>query len=193
MTTFLVAAALLSLERLFYVWISHRPRDVERLIRARTRTSPVVAVQWLFAGFKAIQLSAFVLWVRAFGGPAPWPVWQTAGVMTTAIALVLAGQALNLCVFYRLGRTGVFYGAQFGYEVAYVRAFPFSWFAHPQYVGAVLSIWGCFLALRFPHADWYVLPVLETVYYVIGARLERPSAPRPTLLPSLESAMEGRQ
>jgi hypothetical protein len=27
--------------------------------------------------------------------------------------------------------------------------------------------------MRFPHADWFMLPALETVYYVVGAHLER--------------------
>jgi hypothetical protein len=44
--------------------------------------------------------------------------------------------------------------------------------AHPQYVGAVLTIWGVFLIVRFPHGDWLVLPALETVYYALGARFE---------------------
>jgi hypothetical protein len=26
---------------------------------------------------------------------------------------------------------------------------------------------------RFPHDDWYLLPVLETVYYAVGVGLER--------------------
>jgi Glycosyltransferase Family 4 len=33
-------------------------------------------------------------------------------------------------------------------------------------------IWGGFLAVRFPHPDWYVLPVVETLYYALGAHLE---------------------
>ena len=37
-----------------------------------------------------------------------------------------------------------------------------------SYIGTVLSIWGFFAAVRFPHADWVVLPALETVYYVVG-------------------------
>jgi hypothetical protein len=42
--------------------------------------------------------------------------------------------------------------------------------------------------VRFPHDDWFVLPVLETVYYVAGARLERlpasPSAPDASAAPA---------
>jgi hypothetical protein len=37
----------------------------------------------------------------------------------------------------------------------------------------VLSIWGFFLLMRFPHGDWYVIPALESVYYLAGAYLER--------------------
>ena len=44
--------------------------------------------------------------------------------------------------------------------------------AHPQYVGAVLTIWGFFLVMRFPHADWFLLPAVETVYYSVGAYFE---------------------
>jgi phosphatidyl-N-methylethanolamine N-methyltransferase len=36
-----------------------------------------------------------------------------------------------------------------------------------------MTIWGVFLIARFPNPDWFVLPVLETAYYAIGARLER--------------------
>ena len=68
---------------------------------------------------------------------------------------------------------GAFYGERFGYEVPWCRKFPFSWFKHPQYTGALLSIWGFFLVMRFPHDDWYMLPALETVYYVLGAYFER--------------------
>jgi len=56
------------------------------------------------------------------------------------------------------------------------RAFPFSLLSHPQYVGTVLTIWGAFLLLRFPHDDWYALPVLETIYYTAGAWFEVPPA-----------------
>lgn len=44
---------------------------------------------------------------------------------------------------------------------------------HPQYVGAVLSIWGFFILLRYPEPDdWVTLPLLETAYYALGARFE---------------------
>jgi hypothetical protein len=43
---------------------------------------------------------------------------------------------------------------------------------HPQYLGAVVSIWAFFAIMRYPHPDWYLLPVVEAMYYVAGATLE---------------------
>jgi len=45
-------------------------------------------------------------------------------------------------------------------------------FKHPQYAGTLLSIWGFFLVVRFPHDDWYLLPILETGYYTLSAYFE---------------------
>jgi len=92
--------------------------------------------------------------------------------VTIGAMLVIVGQGLNIGVFFRLGALGVFYGSRFGYEIPRCREFPFSLVDHPQYVGALSSIWGFFIALRFPCHDWHVLPALETVYYVMGAWLE---------------------
>jgi methylene-fatty-acyl-phospholipid synthase len=129
-------------------------------------------VQQLFYGFKVVQLSVFLGWcyVHADASLAASP--HDVVALGVGGALILIGQTLNLCVFYRLGVVGVFYGDRLGYEVPRCRDFPFSVLAHPQYVGTVLSIWGFFLALRFPHDDWIVLPALETLYYAVGAALE---------------------
>jgi methylene-fatty-acyl-phospholipid synthase len=95
-------------------------------------------------------------------------------VLGGAAALVVVGQILVIATFYRLGRTGVFFGDRFGYAVRHCREFPFSLLSHPQYVGTMLTIWGVFMALRFPHADWYVLPAVESVYYAAATWLESP-------------------
>jgi methylene-fatty-acyl-phospholipid synthase len=103
-------------------------------------------------------------------------LWPSAGnlwSLVPGLALIAGGQTLNLSVFYRLGNVGVFYGDKFGYEIPWCRRFPFSLFKHPQYAGTLLSIWGFFLVMRFPHDDWYLLPILETVYYSLGAYFER--------------------
>ena len=68
----------------------------------------------------------------------------------------------------------------FGHDVRWRYGFPFSWFRHPQYVGTVATIWGVFLALRWPHPDWIVLPLIETAYYVAGAWLEDDATPPPS-------------
>ena len=44
---------------------------------------------------------------------------------------------------------------------------------HPQYTGTVLSIWGFFMTTRFPYDDWFILPTLQTAYYMAGAYLEQ--------------------
>jgi methylene-fatty-acyl-phospholipid synthase len=166
------AAALLSLERLFYIGIVHAPgRFRAWFAEVLTVTDPVSAVERLFCGFKAIQVLVFAWWCYAFGGG--WEPARVTAATVVGLVAMAAGQALNASVFYRLGRIGAFYGAQFGREVPWSRAFPFSVFKHPQYVGTVTSIWGFFLVARFPAPDWWMLPALETVYYTLGARLEQ--------------------
>lgn len=181
-----MAAALLSIERIFYVVISRRPELVRRW---PSPVTPVRVVQAAFYAFKILQLVVFVWWCSVFGHGTLWPEHLSAAVFLSGTAMILIGQALSTIVFYRLGPIGAFYGAEFGYAVKRVRAFPFSIFRHPQYVGAAMTIWGIFLLLRFPEPDWVVLPVLESVYYAIGARLEhagphmrRPDVPEPAEL-----------
>ena len=41
-------------------------------------------------------------------------------------------------------------------------------------VAAALVVVGQILVLRFPHADWCVLPAVETVYYAAATWLESP-------------------
>ncbi|MGE3176713.1 MAG: methyltransferase [Vicinamibacterales bacterium] len=169
------AALVLSLERICYVCVWRLPDRFLRVCGALKLSGPQAGptgLRWLFYGFKGLQGLVFVAWCLSHGSglwPSPAPSWAV-GV---GAALVVVGQGLNVSVFRRLGADGVFYGCRFGRPVAWCREFPYSWFAHPQYVGAVVSITGLFLALRYPHPDWYVLPVLEAVYYMAGARLER--------------------
>jgi hypothetical protein len=172
----LYAAALLTIERITYVWIWRHP-DVFRAAwsgrGALQFADPVDAVQFLFYGFKLLQAAVFLAWCYVHGGGTLWPI--DTGVIPVALgaALMVAGQVLSTAVFWRLGKAGVFYGNRFGYQADWCRQFPFTLLDHPQYVGAVLSIWGFFLLMRFPHGDWFVLPALETLYYTLGARFER--------------------
>jgi methylene-fatty-acyl-phospholipid synthase len=177
--TFTVAAAILVVERLTYFAVWHWPAWFDRLCRERLR-SPVDALASLFILFKFIQLAVFVGWCLVHDGRLI-PGHRSAGVLWASAALLCAGQALNVSVFRSLGRTGVFYGARFGYDVPWQGRFPFSWFDHPQYVGALLTIWGFFVLTRFPAPDWTALPLLETVYYAFGAYFEQDLAPAPAI------------
>lgn len=173
---FLLAALLLSLERLCYVWAWHLPESFRAFCArhaAAVLGEPVAALQKLFYGFKGLQLAVFIGWCYLHGGGAWASLSENLLALTVGGASLLVGQLLNFSVFYRLGRVGVFYGNRFGYEIPWRREFPFSLLKHPQYVGAVLSIWGFFLATRFPYADWYALPILETAYYALGIRFEQ--------------------
>jgi protein-S-isoprenylcysteine O-methyltransferase Ste14 len=40
-----------------------------------------------------------------------------------------------------IGKVGVYYGTRLGATVPWVEGFPFNVVRHPQYVGAVLSLW----------------------------------------------------
>src|SRR5262249_22450777 len=134
---------------------------------------PVTAVRNLFLAFKVVQLAVFATWWWVFADGSIAVHDRREIVLAVGVLLLIVGQWLNAAVFYRLGATGVFFGDRFGHATRRCRAFPFSLIAHPQYVGALLSIWGLFFAVRFPHADWLAIPALETIYYAMGARLER--------------------
>jgi phosphatidyl-N-methylethanolamine N-methyltransferase len=172
-----IAAVVLAVERACYVIIARRP-DLflalySRLDPARTR-SAVAAVERLFFAFKALQFGVFIGWCYVHSGRFPFPAPHGPFVMALCWALAVAGQVLVVSTFCRLGRTGVFFGDRLGYAVPQCRAFPFSLLAHPQYVGTLLTIWGGFMLVRFPHDDWWALPLLETVYYLGGMWLETP-------------------
>lgn len=168
----LAAAALLALERASYVWIARRPRSFLAAAStiAGTAEDPTRVVERLFFGFKLLQAAVFAAWWLVHGELAPpdAPPWA----LGAGAFAITAGQTLNVAVFRRLGRTGVFYGDRFGHDVPWIEGFPFSVARHPQYLGTVATIWGLFAIARFPHPDWWALPALETLYYGIGARLE---------------------
>jgi len=169
------AVALLSLERIAYVAISRRPEAWRRACNRHPLAAlgdPVSAVARLFTLFKLLQIGVFATWFVVFSHS--WLPLPTAPLPTlvAGVGLLLVGQALNAAVFRRLGRTAVFFGGELGHPVPRVTAFPFSLLPHPQYLGAVLSIWGLFLAMRFPHSDWWWLPAIETLLYGVGARYE---------------------
>jgi methylene-fatty-acyl-phospholipid synthase len=169
-------AALLSLERITYVLIWRDPATFKRWSSRPALAwlgGPVEALMLLFVAFKALQLGVFAGWHLALGDGTFWPYSRDPSVVVTGAIFILAGQALNVSVFRRLGRIGVFYGNRLGYTVSWCRRFPFTWFEHPQYVGTVMAIWGFFIVMRFPAPDWMLVPLLETFYYAAGAHLEQ--------------------
>lgn len=172
---FLVAAALLAIERVCYVWVWRSAPAFRRLCARpplRRWGDPVEVLERMFYGFKAIQLAVFAGWCWWFGDGRLWPATAAPLPIGLGVGLMAVGQVLNVAVFQRLGRTGVFYGTRLGHHVPWCTRFPFSVLRHPQYVGTVLSIWGLFLVMRFPAPDWFALPALETAYYVLGGWLE---------------------
>jgi phosphatidyl-N-methylethanolamine N-methyltransferase len=172
-----VAAVLLAIERIAYILIARAPAAFLSFCARRRlgrRSGPTAVVERLFYAFKGLQFGVFIAWCSVHGGEFPWPARNDPFVMGLAAALAVAGQILVVATFYRLGRTGVFFGDQLGFAVRRCREFSFSLLSHPQYVGTLLTIWGGFLLVRFPHDDWYALPSLETIYYLAGMWLEVP-------------------
>lgn len=173
---FLAATVLLSLERICYLWIWQRPAAFRYWCARPTWAwigEPVDVLCVFFCAFKILQVLVFLSWCLIHGNGSILPVPGNPVYLAFGSALIIGGQILNVAVFYRLGKVGVFYGNKLGHRVAWSRKFPFSCLAHPQYFGALLSIWGFFLFMRAPHADWYILPLLETLYYSAGAYWER--------------------
>jgi phosphatidyl-N-methylethanolamine N-methyltransferase len=178
----LIAASLLGLERACYVTVWRQPARFRDVVSAWAgpAASPVDALANLFVAFKALQAAIFFGWCLYFGDGRLLSPDRPMPALAAGTILVVAGQCLNAAVFVRLGATGVFYGNRFGHDVRWRYGFPFSWFRHPQYVGTVATIWGVFLALRWPEPDWVVLPLIETAYYVAGAWLEDDATPPPS-------------
>ena len=173
--SFLLAALFLSVERICYAWVWRFPDMFCRLCTLpwlQFLGGPIDVLRKLFFGFKGLQLSVFFGWCYFYGNGTVNPLTSDIVWLGLGALLIIIGQGLNLSVFLRLGEIGVFYGNRFGYYVPWCQGFPFSLFRHPQYIGTVLSIWGFFLAMRFPNEDWYILPMLETGYYLVGAYFE---------------------
>ncbi len=128
-------------------------------------------VEKLFYAFKALQAMVFLNWCFVLGDGS---LALTVDPLALGVggAAIIVGQLLNWSVFYRLGRVGVFFGDRLGHPTPRCAGLPFTLLSHPQYVGTVLTIWGLFLATRFPQGDWFLIPALETAYYVVGAHLE---------------------
>lgn len=173
---FVGALLLLSLERIYYAWIWHSPRQFKALCESRLLRGvgrPPDLLRYSFYVFKLLQGAVFLVWCDLHGYGSLWPPDHGPAASLLGASLIGVGQLFNVSVFWRLGNVGVFYGERLGYTVPWNRDFPFSLLDHPQYVGTLLSIWGLFLLMRFPHEDWYALPAVETILYALSAYQER--------------------
>ena len=107
---FFCVAFLLSLERICYVWVWHKPAAFRywsaRPIWASIGT-PVDVLAFLFSGFKALQLAVFASWCHVLGNGSLWPLNATITSLTAGAFLIAIGQLLNIGVFYRLDRKSV--------------------------------------------------------------------------------------
>jgi methylene-fatty-acyl-phospholipid synthase len=134
--------------------------------------APVKVLGYCLSLFKVIQIGVFVYWWYSTAGLNIFNLYFNIYASVIGIMLIAAGQFLNFSVFQKIGNTGVLYGKQFGYTVPWVTSFPYSFIKHPQYVGTLISIWGCFLVMNFSYEYWYAIPVIETVLYILGAEQE---------------------
>ena len=171
---FLGAAAALTVERVGYVSNARAPASF-RAWCARPAVArlgePVAVVEKMFCGFKVIQAAVFAAWCYGHGSLAPAASgWALAG------AAVRAGPQRERVLPARAKRRVL--RRPPGLPLPWCQAFPFSVLSHPQYVGAEMTIWSIFIAMRFPHPDWIALPILETAYYGAGAVLEQGSRGR---------------
>jgi methylene-fatty-acyl-phospholipid synthase len=98
---------------------------------------------------KVVQFgTAIAWWIHAKAPAHAFDVRQLSPLSVVAgLAVTAAGQALNIGIFRAIGHVGVYYGFKLGHKVPWVEGFPFNVVSHPQYVGAVLSIWGVVIAL----------------------------------------------
>ena len=174
---FVIAAALLSIERISYAYIWRFPEAFRAFCKRSSIIipwgEPIDALRKLFYSFKVIQLSVFFGWCYYFGEGTLTPFNGGAASIFIGSVLIVVGQILNFGVFYKLGKIGVFYGNKFGYDVPRTNDFPFNLLNHPQYIGTLMSIWGFFIVMRYPFDDWVVLPILQTVYYILGVYFEQ--------------------
>ena len=115
-----VAATLLAIERACYTGVARAPGvflSVCAGLAPAMRGAPGAIIARLFYVFKVLQVGVFAAWCVVHGDGSLVPAPGRPLVAGLATAIVVIGQVLVLTTFYRLGRTGVFFGDRFGCEV----------------------------------------------------------------------------
>jgi protein-S-isoprenylcysteine O-methyltransferase Ste14 len=110
--------------------------------------------------FKMYQAGIFYLYFITYG------IHLNFNLLGTL--LILKGQLLNLYCFYLLKEEGIFYGNQYNKQLPWITTFPYNVIQNPQYVGVVISIWG----MWFNTTDPYTIPMISSVLYYIGGKVE---------------------
>ncbi|KAK9903233.1 hypothetical protein WJX75_000389 [Coccomyxa subellipsoidea] len=108
-------------------------------------SKPVKAFQIAATLGKVLQFTAVVAWytVKSKEQGLKLDLLEVTWLQWGAFfALVFLGQVLNISVYNTLSTNGVYYGTKLGKKVAWQHGFPFNTVSHPQYLGAVLTVWG---------------------------------------------------
>src|SRR5262245_46676898 len=101
----LVAAVLLSFERIVYVWAWCSPESFLAMCNQSIfglRGTPIEVLQRFFYGFKVLQATVFLGWCYVYGQSSPLLLGTSEGALAFASVLILVGQILNFSVFYQL-------------------------------------------------------------------------------------------
>ena len=166
---------LLSIERILYGYWFCYPKHFEKSVRngnygTNLKNEPLLWKCAMTLGMyvKVFQFSVIIydLLVRC---DLAFPLEVQSYHTLAGVVLLVIGQGLNYAVFQALKPIGVYYGHEFGYDVPMVSGFPYNiGISDPQYWGVVLCIWGIYLTVG---ATSYIVPILETFWYLMSMRL----------------------
>lgn len=106
-----------------------------------TSDDPLQAVLTLLACCAVLQYGTALAWFASQNGGSICfdlgrvAIWQWA----LFAGLLGYGQLLNLSVYNKLGKNGVYYGCKLGHTIPWVTGFPFDSVPHPQYIGSAMT------------------------------------------------------
>lgn len=135
------------------------------------------------AGF-AVYMYVFYVrrWPFSVAGAMAWAS-PVVALNVLGVALILAGQWLNVLVYRRIGIQGVYYGFEYGLtrpDPTVADSFPFNAMQHPQYVGGILTALGIWAIAALNRRDrsvrWPVAIIAATAVaaYLAGMAIESP-------------------
>lgn len=159
---------ILTLPHLLYAWLWMRPQDLRNIAER-----PVATFANLAYALKGVQFATVVYWwMQTHQGVFEWKDTNVVQVLLAA-ALLASGQALNVGIYRAIGKPGVYYGCRLGETVPWHDGFPFNVVRHPQYVGAVLTVWGMVsLVFRVLHPGLLGVATFWTGLYTVTALIE---------------------